>query len=87
MLYLERKIDEYLEKWKADKNRKPLIVKGPRQVGKTESINRFAEKNYKSVIYSYFILIYQIFDTVKRKKVSILLTFFILKILIISFQP
>lgn len=55
MLYLKRKIDEYLEKWKADTNRKPLIVKGPRQVGKTESINRFAKKNYKSVIYINFV--------------------------------
>ena len=45
MLYLERKIDAFLEQWKQDEQRKPLIVKGPRQVGKTESINHFAEKN------------------------------------------
>lgn len=38
MLYLQRKVDAYLENWKADVNRKPLIVKGPRQIGKTESI-------------------------------------------------
>lgn len=50
MLYLKRKIDEYLMNWKANENRKPLIVKGPRQIGKTESIRRFAKKNYKSVI-------------------------------------
>ena len=44
MLYLERKIDAFLEQWKQDEYRKPLIVKGPRQVGKTESINYFAKK-------------------------------------------
>lgn len=41
-LYLTRKIDSYLKKWKKDADRKPLIVKGPRQVGKTESLRRFA---------------------------------------------
>lgn len=50
MIYLRRKIDDYLMKWKADEDRKPLIVKGPRQVGKTESIRQFARKNYESVI-------------------------------------
>lgn len=50
MLYLKRKIDTFLAKWKANPDRKPLIVKGPRQVGKTESIKRFGEMNYQSVI-------------------------------------
>ncbi len=50
MIYLRRKIDDYLMKWKADEDRKPLIVKGPRQVGKTESIRQFARRNYESVI-------------------------------------
>ena len=50
MLYLKRKIDSFLAKWKANPDRKPLIVKGPQQVGKTESIRRFAEMNYQSVI-------------------------------------
>ena len=49
-MYLKRKIDKYLSDWKNNDNRKPLIVKGPRQIGKTESIKRFAENNYKSVI-------------------------------------
>ena len=34
MLYLKRKIDAFLAEWKAKADRKPLIVKGPRQVGK-----------------------------------------------------
>ena len=49
-MYLQRKIDYFLEAWKADEFRIPLIVKGARQIGKTESIRRFAKKNYKSVI-------------------------------------
>ena len=54
-VYLKRKIDGYLAAWKKDPNRKPLIVKGPRQVGKTESILRFAEDCYKNVVYINFV--------------------------------
>lgn len=49
-MYLKRKIDAYLANWKNDANKKPLIVKGPRQIGKTESIKKFASENYKSVV-------------------------------------
>lgn len=55
-MYLKRKIDEYLQKWKEDKTHKPLIVKGSRQIGKTESILNFANKNYENVIYINFAL-------------------------------
>ncbi|WP_373729806.1 ATP-binding protein [Bacteroides heparinolyticus] len=54
-MYLKRKIDLYLEKWKSDENKKPLMVKGPRQVGKTESIMNFAKSAYKSIIYINFV--------------------------------
>ena len=54
-VYLKRKIDGYLAAWKKDPNRKPLIVKGPSQVGKTESILRFAEDCYKNVVYINFV--------------------------------
>lgn len=50
MTYLRRKIDAFLEQWKSDLDKKPLVVKGPRQVGKTESIRRFGFANYDSVI-------------------------------------
>ena len=53
--YLKRKIDDYLSAWKSDPERKPLIVKGARQVGKTESILHFAEKAYGNVIYINFV--------------------------------
>ena len=49
-MYLRRKIDKFLEEWKKDEDRKPLIIKGARQIGKTESIRYFAEKNYSNVI-------------------------------------
>lgn len=50
MELLKRKIDTYLREWKANPKRKPLIVKGARQVGKTESIRAFGRTNYESVI-------------------------------------
>lgn len=40
-MYLKRKIDEYLLEWKKNEERLPLIIKGARQIGKTESINHF----------------------------------------------
>lgn len=50
MSYLTRKLDFYLDEWKKDPSHMPLIVKGPRQVGKTESIRHFAIANYSSFI-------------------------------------
>ena len=50
MALLKRKIDAFLAEWKADPDRKPLIVKGARQIGKTESIRQFARNNYANVI-------------------------------------
>lgn len=52
---LKRKIDQYLTDWKNKPARKPLIVKGARQVGKTRSIEWFAGQNYASVIEINFI--------------------------------
>ena len=49
-MYLKRKIDNYLEQWKKDPDRKPLIIRGCRQIGKTESILHFASESYESVI-------------------------------------
>ena len=50
MAELKRKIDKYLIDWKNEKNRKPLIIKGARQTGKTTSIEKFGNENYKSFI-------------------------------------
>ena len=47
---LRRKIDNILIEWKKREDRKPLIVKGARQVGKTMSIRHFAERHYDLVV-------------------------------------
>lgn len=49
-LYLRRKFDDFLIKWKANSRHLPLIIKGARQVGKTESVRHFAEGRYESFI-------------------------------------
>ena len=51
MTYLKRKADLFLTEWKADSDRKPLMIKGARQVGKTETIRRFGERNNKKYIF------------------------------------
>lgn len=56
MELLKRKIDKYLIDWKNSPDKKPLIVKGSRQIGKTESIRNFAKNNYRSVIEIDFVL-------------------------------
>lgn len=55
-MYFRRKIDAFLNDWKADPFHKPLIVKGARQIGKTESIQHFAQNNYENVVYINFAL-------------------------------
>lgn len=49
-MYLRRKIDQFLQEWKNNPAHKPLIVKGARQVGKTEAIRHFAAANYENVV-------------------------------------
>ena len=55
-MYFKRKIDEFLIQWKLDPAHKPLIVKGARQIGKTESILHFAHENYSNIVYINFAL-------------------------------
>ena len=47
---LRRKIDDYLIEWKKNENRLPLIIKGARQIGKTNAIRNFGKNNYKTYI-------------------------------------
>ena len=49
-MYLKRKIDAFLENWKSQSSRKPLIIKGARQIGKTEAIRHFAAEHYDHVV-------------------------------------
>ena len=53
---LRRKIESVLVEWKNSKSKKPLVIKGIRQCGKTYIVQKFAEENYESVIYMNFIL-------------------------------
>ena len=52
---LKRKIEEQLRQWKAEADRKPLVLKGCRQCGKTYSVLAFARENYESVVYLNFL--------------------------------
>ena len=49
-----RKIIDFLEKWKSSRHRKPLILQGARQVGKTYSILEFGRTHYENVAYFNF---------------------------------
>lgn len=48
---MERKIESFLYKWKNDIIRKPLILYGPKQIGKTFTVLAFGKKEYKNIIY------------------------------------
>jgi len=56
MELLKRKIDVFLQEWKNNPDHMPLIVKGARQIGKTESIRNFARRHYTNVIEINFVL-------------------------------
>ena len=48
---MERKIDSFYRKWKKDVIRKPLVIYGPKQIGKTFSVLTFGNKEYKNTVY------------------------------------
>lgn len=47
---LRRKTDEFLLRWKNSGDKLPLIIKGARQIGKTEAVEHFANNNYKNIV-------------------------------------
>ena len=51
---MERKITKYLIEWKNSQYRKPLILQGARQTGKTHSILAFGGEQYANVAYFNF---------------------------------
>ncbi|HPJ12927.1 MAG TPA: ATP-binding protein [Caldisericia bacterium] len=51
---MQRKIRLFLQQWKVNRYRKPLILQGPRQVGKTYSILEFGREEYENVAYFNF---------------------------------
>ena len=53
---LKRKIETVLAEWKKSENKKPLVIKGIRQCGKTYIVRKFAKENYENVVYMNFII-------------------------------
>lgn len=53
---LRRKMESTMLEWKNTKDKKPLVIKGIRQCGKTFIVKKFARQNYRSVVYMNFIL-------------------------------
>lgn len=51
---MKRNISEYLIRWKNSERRKPLILRGARQVGKTYSLEEFGRENFKVCHYLNF---------------------------------
>ena len=47
---MKRDLYEILCQWKKDKNRRPLLVRGARQVGKTFLVNEFGRREFDSLI-------------------------------------
>jgi predicted AAA+ superfamily ATPase len=46
-----RKINSYLQAWKVKKERKPLILRGARQVGKTSTVLSFGKESFEQVVH------------------------------------
>lgn len=71
MIVLKRFILNELIKWKESKYRKPLILKGERQIGKTYILKQFGEENYEGVAYFNFDHdedLYNLFNNTKNPK-------------------
>ena len=54
VINLERKIIDHLIRWKDSEDRKPLIIKGARQVGKTWIMKEFGKRCYQNYVYFNF---------------------------------
>ena len=68
---MKRFILDQLIKWKESKYRKPLILKGARQIGKTYILKQFGEENYEGVVYFNFDHdedLYNLFNNTKDPK-------------------
>lgn len=51
---MERKVLEQLIDWKNSKRRKPLVIEGARQVGKTWAVKEFGKRHYQNLAYINF---------------------------------
>ena len=55
-MYLKRKVDIYLTKWKNNSEKLPLIIRGAKKVGKTSAVRYFGENNYRFFVEINFVL-------------------------------
>ena len=64
-LYISRLIDKDLLEWKSNTDRKPLLLRGARQVGKSTAVRRLAEsfKNYLEVNFEEQSAVHEFFAT------------------------
>jgi predicted AAA+ superfamily ATPase len=51
---MERLAMQYLDNWKVNENRKPIIIRGARQVGKTWLMKEFGKRKYSQIAYVNF---------------------------------
>lgn len=65
---MERKIVSFFQKWKKDIIRKPLILYGPKQIGKTFTVLEFGKNEYKNVVYFNTANNKNLLDLFKREK-------------------
>lgn len=72
MEVIKRKIYQFLKEWKASPERKPLILQGARQVGKTYIVNLFGKHEYNNFVYCNFEEekeLKSLFDTLEPKTI------------------
>ena len=67
---MERKIESFFEKWKNDIIRKPLILYGPKQIGKTFATLDFGKKEYKNTVYFNAENNFQLLEIFSKEKVT-----------------
>lgn len=65
---MERKITNFLHKWKRDIIRKPLLIYGPKQIGKTYTVLEFGYQEYKNVVYFNTDNNQELLDILKKEK-------------------
>ena len=65
---MERKIEKFLQKWKKDVIRKPLVLYGSKQIGKTFTTLKFGKNEYKNTVYFNALNNKELTNILKREK-------------------
>jgi predicted AAA+ superfamily ATPase len=64
MNFFVRNYDQYFIEWKNSINRRPMLLTGARQVGKTSSVKKFGRENYKNVFELNFMIDHEILSNI-----------------------